>query len=80
LKVNGTLMQDSNTSQMIFSAAEQIAHLSSRLILYPGDIILTGTPAGTGAEAGRFLAEGDLVTAEIDGLGALNTRIGRLHD
>jgi 2-keto-4-pentenoate hydratase/2-oxohepta-3-ene-1,7-dioic acid hydratase in catechol pathway len=80
LRVNGKLMQDSNTSQMIFSAAEQIAHLSSRLILYPGDIILTGTPAGTGAEAGRFLAEGDLVTAEIDGLGALNTRIGRLHD
>jgi 2-keto-4-pentenoate hydratase/2-oxohepta-3-ene-1,7-dioic acid hydratase in catechol pathway len=80
LRVNGTLMQDSNTSQMIFSAAEQIAHLSSRLTLYPGDIILTGTPAGTGAEIGRFLAEGDLATAEVDGLGVLNTRIGRLHD
>jgi 2-keto-4-pentenoate hydratase/2-oxohepta-3-ene-1,7-dioic acid hydratase in catechol pathway len=60
LRVNGTLMQDSNTSQMIFSVAEQIARLSSRLTLY-GDIILTGTPAGTGAEAGRSLAEGDLV-------------------
>jgi 2-keto-4-pentenoate hydratase/2-oxohepta-3-ene-1,7-dioic acid hydratase in catechol pathway len=80
LRVNGTLMQDSNTSQMIFSAAEQIAHLSSRLTLYPGDIILTGTPAGTGAETGRFLAEGDLATAEVDGLGVLNTQIGRLHD
>ena len=46
LWVNGVLKQDSNTGQMIFNLAEQIAHLSSRLTLHPGDLILTGTPAG----------------------------------
>src|SRR5712671_4439294 len=46
LWVNDVIKQDSNTSDMIFNLAEQIAHLSSRLTLHPGDLILTGTPAG----------------------------------
>ncbi len=50
LWVNGVLKQDSHTSRMIFTAAEQIAHLSTRITLYPGDVILTGTPSGVGAE------------------------------
>ena len=45
---NGELRQDSNTAEMIFSVAEQIAFLSSRVTLYPGDVILSGTPAGVG--------------------------------
>ena len=59
LWVNGVLKQDSNTSRMIFTAAEQIAHLSSRITLYPGDVVLTGTPSGVGAERGEFLRHGD---------------------
>ena len=46
LWVNDVIKQDSNTSDMIFNLAEQLSHLSSRITLYPGDIILTGTPAG----------------------------------
>ena len=49
LWVNDVIKQDSNTSDMIFNLAEQLSHLSSRITLYPGDIILTGTPAGVGA-------------------------------
>ena len=61
LWVNGVIKQDSNTAQMIFNLAEQIAHLSSRLTLHPGDLILTGTPAGVGAGRGEFLKAGDTV-------------------
>jgi len=73
LSVNGELMQDSSTSQMIFSLAEQIAHLSAIVPLVPGDIISTGTCAGVGAGRGRFLEGGDLMVAEIE-------RIGRLEN
>src|SRR5207244_13240130 len=48
LWVNDKLMQDSSTSKMIFDTAEQIAMLSSRVTLQPGDLVLTGTPAGVG--------------------------------
>src|SRR3974377_1710286 len=58
LWVNDVVKQESNTSQMIFSLAEQIAHLSSRITLQPGDVIVTGTPAGVGAARGEFLKAG----------------------
>ncbi len=76
LWVNDKLHQDSNTSRMIFTLAEQISHLSSCLTLHPGDIILTGTPNGVGAESGEFLHAGDVVRAEIAGIGSLVTTIG----
>lgn len=76
LRVNGVVRQDSTTARMIFSPAEQIAHLSSRLMLHPGDVILTGTPMGVGVENGHFLSAGDVVEAEIEGLGTLRTFIG----
>lgn len=76
LWVNGTLRQDSSTSRMIFTAAEQIAHLSSRLTLHPGDVILTGTPMGVGAETGEFLQPGDVTRVEVGGIGELTTTIG----
>jgi len=75
LWVNDTLKQDSNTSKMIFTAAEQIAHLSSRMTLYPGDVVLTGTPSGVGAERGEFLKRGDEMKITIEKIGDLVTKI-----
>jgi 2-keto-4-pentenoate hydratase/2-oxohepta-3-ene-1,7-dioic acid hydratase in catechol pathway len=75
LWVNGALKQDSNTSRMIFTAAEQISHLSSRITLYPGDVVLTGTPSGVGAEKGEFLKRGDQIKITIEKIGDLLTSI-----
>jgi 2-keto-4-pentenoate hydratase/2-oxohepta-3-ene-1,7-dioic acid hydratase in catechol pathway len=69
LWVNGDLMQDSHTGKMIFGVAEQIAMLSSRLTLLPGDVVLTGTPAGVGMGRKRFLKAGDSVKLWIEGIG-----------
>ena len=55
LWVNDVIKQDSHTSKMIFTLAEQIAHLSTRVTLQPGDLILTGTPAGVGLARKEFL-------------------------
>ena len=72
LWVGDQLMQDSNTSKMIFSTAEQIAMLSSRVTLHPGDLILTGTPAGVGMPRRTFLKAGDTVKLWIEGIGELS--------
>jgi len=69
LWVNNELMQDSNTSQMIFNIADQVCHLSSRVTLLPGDVILTGTPAGVGMARQRFLRQGDVVRQWIENIG-----------
>lgn len=69
LWVNGELMQDSHTSKMIFDTAEQIAMLSSRVTLRPGDLVLTGTPAGVGMGRQRFLKAGDTVKLWIESVG-----------
>jgi 2-keto-4-pentenoate hydratase/2-oxohepta-3-ene-1,7-dioic acid hydratase in catechol pathway len=71
LWVNDELMQDSHTSRMIFSAAEQIAQLSTRVTLSPGDLVLTGTPAGVGMARRRFLKAGDTVRLWIEAIGEL---------
>jgi len=75
LWVNGVLKQDSNTSKMLFTLAEQIEQLSINMTLHPGDLILTGTPAGTGAESGEFLKPGDVVKIWIEGIGELTNRM-----
>ena len=75
LWVNDVIKQDSNTAEMIFTLAEQIAQLSISMTLYPGDLILTGTPAGVGQGRSEFLKAGDVVKLEIDGLGTLTNRI-----
>ncbi len=72
LWVNDTMMQDSHTGRMIFSTAEQIAMLSSRVTLNPGDLILTGTPAGVGMPRRMFLKAGDTVKLWIEGIGELS--------
>lgn len=77
LSVNGEVKQDSNTSQMIFSVAEQIARASEIMTLDPGDVILTGTPAGVGVPKGTFLNVGDRIDAEIAGIGTLSVTIAR---
>ncbi len=72
LWVNGELMQDSHTSKMIFTTAEQIAQLSTRVTLHPGDLVLTGTPAGVGMGRQRFLKAGDTVRLWIEGIGEMS--------
>jgi 2-keto-4-pentenoate hydratase/2-oxohepta-3-ene-1,7-dioic acid hydratase in catechol pathway len=74
LKVNGVVKQSSNTSQLIFNIAEQISHISERISLHPGDVILTGTPAGVGAGRNEFLKAGDEVRVKIEGIGELVNR------
>jgi len=75
LWVNGALRQDSSTNKMLFSLAEQIAQLSVNMTLHPGDLILTGTPAGTGGESGEFLKAGDVVKVWIEGIGEFENKI-----
>ena len=75
LWVNDVLKQDSNTSEMIFTLADQIAHLSRGMTLHPGDVILTGTPAGVGTGRGEFLNAGDVVKIEIERIGTLTNTI-----
>jgi 2-keto-4-pentenoate hydratase/2-oxohepta-3-ene-1,7-dioic acid hydratase in catechol pathway len=71
LWVNDVIKQDSNTGQMIFNTNEQIAQLSSRITLHPGDVIMTGTPAGVGAARKEFLKGRDVVKLWIDKIGTL---------
>lgn len=77
LSVNGEVRQNSNTSELIFSTSELIAYLSSLLTLEPGDIIATGTPSGIGGRFNppRFLKPGDVVRAEIEGIGAIENKV-----
>ncbi|MGH2911945.1 MAG: fumarylacetoacetate hydrolase family protein [Solirubrobacteraceae bacterium] len=71
--VNGELRQDSSTSNLIFDIPTLLAFISEACTLEPGDLILTGTPSGVGMgmDPPRFLASGDVVRIEIQGLGAI---------
>jgi 2-keto-4-pentenoate hydratase/2-oxohepta-3-ene-1,7-dioic acid hydratase in catechol pathway len=75
---NGTLRQDSNTADMIFPVAEIIAYASKHFTLEPGDVIITGTPAGVimGLPEKNWMVPGDLVEVEVEGLGKLSNRMG----
>ncbi|QYZ69580.1 fumarylacetoacetate hydrolase family protein [Neotabrizicola shimadae] len=75
LWVNGELRQDHPTNDMIYDIWAQIEYLSQVMTLEPGDILATGTPSGIGAPTGRFLKPGDVVRAEIAGLGALENPV-----
>lgn len=70
LRLNGEVKQTSNTSNLIFSVPELVAYISQVMTLYPGDVILTGTPSGVGP-----MQVGDTVTVEIEGIGQLNSII-----
>ena len=75
--VNGEVLQDSSTSNLIFGIDEIISYISQTSTLEPGDLILTGTPAGVGVfrEPQRLLQPGDEVTIEIEGLGELTNPV-----
>jgi 2-keto-4-pentenoate hydratase/2-oxohepta-3-ene-1,7-dioic acid hydratase in catechol pathway len=75
LWVNGELKQNGRSSDMIFSVAEQIATASRIMTLDPGDVLLTGTPAGVGSPKQTFLSVGDQVDAEIEGIGRLSVKV-----
>ena len=77
LSLNGEMVQDNFTSDMIFSVAEIIAHMSEFMALVPGDVIATGTPEGVGMgmKPQRFLRSGDVMELEIDGLGKQRTEV-----
>jgi 2-keto-4-pentenoate hydratase/2-oxohepta-3-ene-1,7-dioic acid hydratase in catechol pathway len=77
LRLNGQTMQDSNTSQMIFSVGATLAYLSQVLTLEPGDLIFTGTPPGVGfaRKPPLFLKGGDVAEVEIEGLGVLRNPV-----
>jgi 2-keto-4-pentenoate hydratase/2-oxohepta-3-ene-1,7-dioic acid hydratase in catechol pathway len=73
--VNGELRQDGSTADMVFPVAALVAWCSASFTLEPGDVITTGTPAGVGVARGAFLAPGDRVRVEIEGLGALDNTV-----
>jgi 2-keto-4-pentenoate hydratase/2-oxohepta-3-ene-1,7-dioic acid hydratase in catechol pathway len=76
-RVDGEVVQQGTTANLIFGAGELVAWLSRTMTLLPGDIVATGTPAGVGAAQGRFLRDGQTVEVEIDGLGTLANRVRR---
>lgn len=75
--VNDELVQDGNTADMIFPVAELVSYCSRYFTLEPGDVILTGTPAGCGGFANppRYLSDGDSVRVEVEGIGELTNRV-----
>jgi 2-keto-4-pentenoate hydratase/2-oxohepta-3-ene-1,7-dioic acid hydratase in catechol pathway len=79
-RLNGEVVQDSRTSNLIWSEPHLIAYVTSRLTLYAGDVILTGTPAGTGMERQKFLKPGDVVTVDVEGIGTLTTPFKALSE
>lgn len=75
LWINGVIKQDGNTRDMIFSVEEQIEYASELMTLLPGDLIATGTPAGTGQERLEFLKPGDLIETEVEFCGRQRNRV-----
>jgi len=76
-RLNGQVMQDSNTNDMIFGCRELISYLSYQFTLLPGTVILTGTPSGVGfaRKPPVWLKHGDVVEIEIDGIGVLRNPV-----
>ncbi len=70
--VNGELRQEGNTADLIFSVPRVLAYISRFMTLYPGDVVLTGTPEGVGP-----LAVGDVVEVSVEGVGTLKNPVGR---
>lgn len=75
LWVNGDLKQDSTTKEMIWTIGELIESYTAHSTLRPGDIFFTGAPAGVGMTTNTYLKPGDVIVAEVEGLGQLETRI-----
>jgi 2-keto-4-pentenoate hydratase/2-oxohepta-3-ene-1,7-dioic acid hydratase in catechol pathway len=78
-RLNGKIMQDSNTSDLIFDVATLIVTLSEVMTLEKGDVIATGTPAGVGyaRKPPVFMREGDTVEVEIEAIGTVSSTVAR---
>lgn len=76
LRVNGEERQHDRTGKMIFSIDECLDYVITRMALTAGDIVFTGTTDGVGFEDGRYLREGDVVEAEVEGVGVLRNIVG----
>ncbi|MGW7425989.1 fumarylacetoacetate hydrolase family protein [Streptomyces sp. NPDC054813] len=74
LKLNGDTMQDESTKDMLFGVARLVSYASQTAQLLPGDLVLTGSPAGNGIHWGRLLRDGDVMEGSITGLGVQRTR------
>ncbi|MGW1750317.1 fumarylacetoacetate hydrolase family protein [Streptomyces sp. NPDC002092] len=74
LKLNGDTMQDESTKDMLFGVARLVSYISRTSRLLPGDLVLTGSPAGNGIHWGRLLRDGDVMEGSISGLGVQRTR------
>jgi len=72
-RLNGDMMQDSRTGDLIFPVPELVAYITTSMTMEPGDVVLTGTPAGVGSalDPPRFLRDGDVYDVEIEGIGTL---------
>ncbi|MEM9037784.1 MAG: fumarylacetoacetate hydrolase family protein [Actinomycetota bacterium] len=79
-RINGEVRQDDTTAQLIFDVPTLISYLSRITTLVTGDIIFTGTPEGIGAAQGSFLADGDVITTVIEGIGTMTNRCVRVSD
>ncbi|QBR03696.1 fumarylacetoacetate hydrolase family protein [Paraburkholderia pallida] len=75
LFVNGEPRQDASTAEMLYRIEEQLSLISQFITLEPGDIVLTGSPAGSGVSYGAFLKQGDRIAASIEGIGTLNVEV-----
>jgi 2-keto-4-pentenoate hydratase/2-oxohepta-3-ene-1,7-dioic acid hydratase in catechol pathway len=74
-RLNGELKQDGNTKNMIWPVPELVSRISEHVTLEPGDVVLTGTPAGVGLSTGTWVRVGDRLNGEITGLGSLEVEI-----
>ena len=79
-EINGDLRQDDTTANMMFDVATLISYLSRITTLVTGDLVFTGTPEGVGATQRRYLADGDLITTTIEGIGTMHNRCVRAGD
>ena len=70
LTLNGRIMQDATTEDLAFDVPSLLSYTSSIAILQPGDLLITGSPAGNGSHWKRFLTDGDVVESTIEGLGS----------
>jgi 2-keto-4-pentenoate hydratase/2-oxohepta-3-ene-1,7-dioic acid hydratase in catechol pathway len=77
LRINGEVLQSSNTRELIFKIPDLIAFLSSVFTLEPGDVVSTGTPSGVGfaRKPPRYLKDGDDVVVSVQGLGELRNPV-----
>jgi 2-keto-4-pentenoate hydratase/2-oxohepta-3-ene-1,7-dioic acid hydratase in catechol pathway len=76
LKVNGDMRQDGNTAEMTWDVGFLVRFVEERSSFECGDVMFTGSPAGTAQGSGKFLKPGDVVEAAVEGIGTLKNTVG----